>query len=213
MSKQCGTTKALWEYLTVQAYYDCDDIAVEIANGMAGRVNAGSEGKPFLDKLQCNVIEFGLNSEEGPDKLYCDNPDKLHQMLHEFDPEVMSNRERVLLLWNGPEPQGGPGNCDIDPFKERASTEETQSINPGGTELLMWDVPDPQGGPGNCDPFEGRASTRENKSMTPGETDGEKGSAANATGFFGGEFVLPDMSDGLTGRQTGVSGFPSVVRT
>lgn len=174
MSKQCGTTKALWEYLTVQAYYDCDDIAVEIANGMAGRVNAGSEGKPFLDKLQCNVIEFGLNSEEGPDKLYCDNPDKLHQMLHEFDPEVMSNRERVLLLWNGPDPQGGPGNCD---------------------------------------PFEGRASTRENKSMTPGETDGEKGSAANATGFFGGEFVLPDMSDGLTGRQTGVSGFPSVVRT
>lgn len=208
MSKQCGTTKALWEYLSVQAYYDCDDIAVEIANGMAGRGNAGSEGKPFLDKRQCNVIEFG----KGPHK-YCDNPDELHQMLHEFDPEVMSNRERVVLLRDGPEPQGGPGNCDIDPFKKRASTGETPSIPPRDTELLMWDVPDPQGGPGDCDPFKGLVSTRENKSMTPGDTDREKASAANATGFFGGEFVLPDMSDGLTWRQTGVSGFPSVVRT
>jgi hypothetical protein len=211
MSKQCGTTKALWEYLTVQAYYDCDDIVVEIADMMAGRVDAGFVGIRFLDKLQCNVIEFGLSSEEGPDKLYCNNPDKLHQMLHEFDPDVMSNRERVLLLWNGPEPQGGPGN--YDPYKDRTSTGETPSIPPRDTELLMWDVPDPQGGPGDCDPFKGLASTRENKSMTPGDTDREKASAAKATGFFGGEFVLPDMSDGLTGRQTGVSGFPSVVRT
>lgn len=94
---------------------------------------------PKLDKSKCNVINFGFNSGAGLFK-YCDNPDVGHQMLHESDPEVMSKREQLPLVWDVPDPRGGPGNCN--PFERAAGKVSSGGKRSGASGVTGSTVPE-----------------------------------------------------------------------